>query len=65
MEKYVIAFVILGGSIGVMEVFGLWLIRFGNETSQASWSFVGKAVCVIASLLFVVGIVGISMARLR
>jgi hypothetical protein len=65
METYLIAFVILGGSVGVMEVFGVWLIRFGNKTSQASWSFVGKAICVITSLLFVVGIVGISMARLR
>lgn len=65
MRTFIIAFVILGSSAAILEVLGLWLVNFGNKTSERYWSFIGKYICWAAPLLLIVDTVGLLIGGLR
>jgi hypothetical protein len=59
MKTETIVLVILGISVVLMEISGIWLIKQSNKTSQQSWKLIGKAVCWAAPIIFIVGIFGL------
>ena len=60
-----IALIILGIVVMMLEVSGIWLIKLGNKTSQQSWRLIGKVVCWAAPVIFIVGVLGLWMGYLR
>jgi hypothetical protein len=49
----------------VMELGGIWLIRFAKQIERPVFVLIGKIMCIAAPIAFVAGIGGLAMANLR